>query len=195
MTKISPLENILIRGFYGAYEGIKEDKLTKIKEIKDLEIFQITKYKKFTSTLKDLSIDGLTLPEEKMKSNCNKNSRILWCGPNHWLLVTNKKDLMKNVNITFNENEFAVTDLSHSRAIIEIEGEYVKEILKKGCPFNFNEFKKNNCVNSVFNGIAITLDMINEKPDKFRLFVLRSFSESFYHSITDSCLEYGYKAL
>ena len=53
MTSISPLENILIRGFYGAYECIKEDKLTKIKEIKDLEIFQITKYKKFTSTLKE----------------------------------------------------------------------------------------------------------------------------------------------
>ena len=117
MTKISPLENILIRGFYGAYEGIKEDKLTKIKEIKDLEIFQITKYKKFTSTLKDLSIDGLTLPEEKMKSNCNKNSRILWCGPNHWLLVTNKKDLMKNVNMLMDNGETEYTKLEPNNLI------------------------------------------------------------------------------
>ena len=79
--------------------------------------------------------------------------------------------------------------------MIEIEGENLKEILKKGCPFNFNELKKNNCVNSVFNGIAITIDMIQENPDKIRLFVLRSFSDSFYHSITDSSLEYGFKAV
>ena len=57
------------------------------------------------------------------------------------------------------------------------------------------EFNNVNCVNSVFNGIAITIDMIQENPNKVRLFVLRSFSDSFYHSITDSSLEYGYKAV
>ena len=40
------------------------------------------------------------------------------------------------------EKDFAVTDLSHSRAIIEIEGQNAKEVLKKGCPFNFNVLKK-----------------------------------------------------
>jgi len=85
--------------------------------------------------------------------------------------------------------------LSHSRAIIEIEGENSKEILKKGCPFNFNELKKNNCVNSVFNGITITIDIQNDQPDNLRLFALRSFGESLYHSISDASLEDGYKAI
>ena len=85
--------------------------------------------------------------------------------------------------------------MSHSRAIIELEGENSKEILKKGCPFNFNELKKDNCVNSVFNGITITIDMINDNPLNLRLFALRSFGESLYHSLTDSCLEDGYKAI
>jgi sarcosine oxidase subunit gamma len=91
--------------------------------------------------------------------------------------------------------DFAVTDLSHSRAIIELEGENSKEILKKGCPFNFNKLKKNNCVNSVFHGITITVDMIDDNPNKIRLFALRSFGESLYHSITDASLEFGYKAI
>ena len=69
------------------------------------------------------------------------------------------------------------------------------EVLKKGCPFNFNELKKNNCVNSVFNGITITIDMIDGNSDTIRLFALRSFGESLYHSITDACLEFGYKSL
>ena len=195
MKSISPLKNILIKGLYGSHEGKNEAKLTQIKEIKNLLIFQIAQYKNSTLNLKNSNFDGLALPEEKMKTNFNKDSRILWCGPKNWFVITSKKDLIKNINSLFNENEFAVTDLSHSRCVIEIEGQQVKEILKKGCPFNFNEFKKNNCVNSVFNGIAVTIDMIDEKPDIVRLFVLRSFMESFYHSITDSCLEYGYKTV
>ena len=91
--------------------------------------------------------------------------------------------------------DFAVTDLSHSRAIIELDGENAKEVLKKGCPFNFNEIKKNNCVNSIFNGITITIDMIDVNPNKIRLFALRSFGESLYHDITDASLEFGYKAI
>ena len=43
---------------------------------------------------------------------------------------------------------FAITDLSHSRAIIELEGESAKEVLKKGCPYNFNELKKDNRLES-----------------------------------------------
>jgi len=103
--------------------------------------------------------------------------------------------LLKTIHQSFKETEFAITDLSHSRAIIELEGEHSKEILKKGCPYNFNELKKNNCVNSVFNGITVTIDMIDDNPNTVRLFSLRSFGESLYHSITDACLEDGYKAI
>ena len=38
----------------------------------------------------------------------------------------------------------------HSRAIIELEGQDVKEVLKKGCPFNFNNLEKNSSINSKF---------------------------------------------
>ena len=52
--------------------------------------------------------------------------------------------------------------------------------------------KKNNSINSTYNGIALTIDMLNDNPDTFRIFALRSFGESLYHSITDSSLEFGY---
>ena len=105
------------------------------------------------------------------------------------------KELLKNITEVFKETDFAVTDLSHSRAIIELEGEKVKEVLKKGCPFNFNILEKNNSINSTYNGIAFTVDMIDNNPNKIRLFSLRSFGESLYHSITDASLEFGYKAI
>ena len=195
MTSISALENVLKKGLYGDHEDKSEDKLIKVKEIKNLLIVQIVQYKNSSSQVKETSIDGLSLPHEALKVNSNNDSRILWCGPKNWLLVSKKKDLLQIIQKSFNENDFALTDLSHSRAIIELEGENSKEILKKGCPYNFNELKKNNCVNSVFNGITVTIDMIDDNPNTVRLFSLRSFGESLYHSITDACLEDGYKAI
>ena len=103
--------------------------------------------------------------------------------------------MLKSIYSSLKETDFAITDLSHSRAIIELEGDNSKEILKKGCPYNFNELKKNNCVNSLFNGITITVDMMDDNPINLRLLALRSFGESLYHSVTDACLEDGYKNL
>ena len=195
MTSISPLQNVLKKGFYGDYEEKSRENLVKIKEIKELLIVQIVEYKNSSLKIKDVNIDGLNFPEKALKVNSNQNSRILWCGPKNWLFVSNKKELMKNIKKDLDQNNFAITDLSHSRTIIELKGKNSKEVLKKGCPFNFNDMQKDVCVNSIFNGITITIDMINNNPDKFRLFALRSFGESFYHSITDASLEFGYEAI
>ena len=96
MTSISPLVNVLKKGLYGDHEGKSEDKLTKVKEIKNLLIVQIVQYKKSTSQVKETIIDGLSLPHEALKVNSNNDSRILWCGPKNWLLVSKKKDLLPN---------------------------------------------------------------------------------------------------
>jgi len=193
MSLISALANVHSIGHFGDHEGKNEKDLLKISEIKNLLIVQIVQYK--NSTISNLSIDGLELKNEPMIVMSNNDTRILWNGPKNWLLVSSKKDLLNDIIDVFNEKEFAVTDLSHSRAIIEIEGLNVKEVLKKGCPFNFNSLEKNNSINSTYNGIAFTVDMFDDNPDKVRLFTLRSFGESLYHSITDAALEFGYNSL
>ena len=195
MTSISPLKEIIKKGLFGDNEGKKDNEIVKIKEITKLLIVQIAQYKNSSLEIKELTIDKLTLPNDALGVNSNQDTRILWNGPKNWLLVSNKKDLLSDLKQSLKENDFAITDLSHSRAVIELEGENAKEILKKGCPFNFNELKKNNCVNSVFNGITITIDMLNDNPNNLRLFALRSFGESLYHSVSDACLEDGYKVM
>ena len=143
--------------------------------------------------IESIDIDGLKLKDSSLNVAFNENTRMLWNGPKNWLLVSTKKDLIKKISSTCKETDFAVTDLSHSRAVIDIEGNYVLEVLKKGSPFNFDALKKNNSINSLYNNIAFTVDLLNDKPFKVRLFALRSFGESLYHSITDASLEFGYK--
>ena len=195
MKSISPLSNIHSNGLFGNFENKNEENLVKISEIKNLLIVQIVQFKNSQTKLDKLQIDNLFLDNEALKVNSNEDSRVIWIGPNNWLFVSSKKELLNNIYDVFKESDFAITDLSHSRTIIQIEGSEVKEALKKGCPFNFNLLRQNNCLNSTFNGIALTIDMINENPDKVRLYVLRSFGESFYHSITDALLEFGYKCV
>jgi len=194
MTSVSALNHIHKIGLFGNHENKNEENLLKVSEIKNLLIVQIVQYKNSTVSFEGIEIDNLKLKNEPLKVVSNNDTRVLWNGPKNWLLVSTNKNLLKNILATFKETDFAVTDLSHSKAIIELHGQEVKEVLKKGCPFNFNILEKNNSINSIYNGIAFTVDMLDDNPDKIRLFALRSFGESLYHSITDACLEYGYKA-
>jgi len=195
VTSVSALNHIHKLGLFGNHENKNEESLLKVSEIKNLLIVQIVQYKNSTVSFDNIDIDSLKLKNEPQNVVSNIETRILWNGPKNWLLVSTKKDLLKNISENFKETDFAVTDLSHSRAIIELEGQDAKEVLKKGCPFNFNILEKNNSINSTYNGIAFTVDMIDDNSDKIRLFALRSFGESLYHSITDSSLEFGFKSI
>ena len=195
MTAVSALNHIHKTGLFGNHENKNEENLLKVSEIKNLLIVQIVQYKNSTVSFESIDINSLKLKNEPLSVVSSNDTRILWNSPKNWLLISTKKNLLKNILEVFKETDFAVTDLSHSRAIIEIEGQDAKEVLKKGCPFNFDILKKNNSINSTYNGIAFSVDMIDDNPNKIRIFALRSFGESLYHSITDASLEFGFKAI
>ena len=129
---------------------------------------------------------------QSSRVNSNKETRILWSAPKAWFIVSSKANIIEEVKKSCKERDFAITDISHSRAVIQIKGDQAKEILKKGSPINFNEFGINKCAGTVFHGINILIDSISNNPDTFNILVLRSFGESLYHHVTDAALEFGY---
>ena len=194
MTNTSPLNFVHKVGKFGDNDKKSQNNILKVSEINGLLIFQIAQYKKSSFDVSKIRLDGLSFPSS-LKSTSNSNTRILWIGPNNWLVFSSILDLLEKEKNQFNEAEFAITDISHSRTIIELEGNLVNEVLKKGCPLDINSLKDGDCANSVYNGINITIDFISESPKKVRILGLRSYGESLHHSVTDACLEFGYDAI
>ena len=194
MKLVSPLSEIHKLGLYGDYDGKNQEDLIKISEVTNLSIFQVVQLNEDKNNSQNLNISGLKFPTNPLSLVSNNETRILWQGPKNWLILSkhSQEDLLKELNKLDSLN-YAVTDISHSRTIIQLEGKKVVEVLKKGCPINIDQFKMNNSFNSIYNGITITVDILQEEVEKIRIYSLRSFGESLYHSLTDSSLEFGYK--
>ena len=92
MSSISALKNTHIKGVFGNHEGKNDDELLKVSELSDFLIIQIVKYKSSLTAIENTKIDNLDFKNEAQNISCNTNTRILWNGPNNWLLVSSKKE-------------------------------------------------------------------------------------------------------
>ena len=77
--------------------GKNDDELLKLSELSDFLIIQIVKYKSSLTVIENIKIDNLSLKNEALNISCNTNTRILWNGPNNWLLVSSKKEILRKL--------------------------------------------------------------------------------------------------
>ena len=124
MTAISPLESVHKKGLFGDHHKKNENDLLNITEVKNLNIIQIFQYKNSKIQLSNINIDGLDLSLQTLKVSSDKDTRILWNAPNTWLVVSKKEDIIDKIKEKCSNEDFAITDISHSRAIIQIKGNH-----------------------------------------------------------------------
>ena len=129
MIGASSLNKIHKKGLFGDHQKKDQNSLTIISEVKNLKIIQIVHYRKSTLNISSLSLDNLKFPDKAMQVNSNDKTRMLWNGPSNWIVVSKSKNILDVIGKQYDEKNFAITDLSHSRTIIEVQGINAKEIL------------------------------------------------------------------
>ena len=92
MTNTSPLNFVHKVGKFGDTNKKSQNNILKISEINGLLIFQISQYKNSSFDVSKIKLDGLSFPSS-LKSTSNSNTRILWIGPNNWLVFSSVLDL------------------------------------------------------------------------------------------------------
>ena len=173
--------------------GVKEYSGIKISETEPiLKINLRSKNRDFLTKIgKELSIIPPTDPNT---SSGNEKLNILWLSPDEWLVYSNDKIDLKNINPL--ENRLfdqiskvklgSVANVTDHWVMINLKGNNVFELLSSGCPFNFNDFK--NSKGAVTQTLLNHVDVIihNKNINDLNLFVRRSFSNHLCSWMYDS---------
>jgi sarcosine oxidase subunit gamma len=104
--------------------------------------------------------------------------RVLWLGPDEWLVVAEGEalDLLPRLGRAVAGRRAAVSDLSSSRAIIEIAGSHARALLETGCGLDLHPraFGPGQCAQTLLARVPVILDQIDATPH-YRLLVRRSY--------------------
>lgn len=141
---------------------------------------------------------GLSVPHEPNQLIHHDNGAyVFWLGPNEWLVSAsndqNRECLERAcANAKSQNSPCAVTDVSDSRTIIEVSGQFVREVLNKGCPLNFGDrhFPEQTVAQSYVGHAFILCHRLhdNESPI-YHLYVLNSFAVYVWDYLTDAAKE------
>lgn len=113
--------------------------------------------------------------------------------PGRWLGISSDAALLARLEQTITSEIGAVTDLSHARACLRVEGREVRHVLRKGIVVDLHEgvFPVGAVAQTTIHHMAVTL--ARRSADAFDVHVFRGFARSFWHWITDACTEFGYR--
>ncbi|MCH9705688.1 MAG: sarcosine oxidase subunit gamma [Proteobacteria bacterium] len=136
--EIAPLTKIIIRG--------KSDDSAFMQAIKSVLDAELPLTPNSTVELKD--------PK--------KQARILWLGPEEWLLWTSADkhgSTLDALQTATREHHAAIIDVSDYYTIIRISGSNAKGALMQGCPLDLREraFSEGNCAQSHYRNTGILL--------------------------------------
>lgn len=137
---------------------------------------------------------GVPLPLEPNRVASMRELRTLWLGPDEWLVTSPdgaSPDLLGRLSRSLAGRRAVVTDLSASRAIIEIAGPHARTLLEKGCGLDLHPraFGPGQCAQTVFAKLPIIIDQLSAAPH-YRLFVRRSAARWLIEWLIDAAQEF-----
>ena len=99
-----------------------------------------------------------SLPKSAGEVTGNNETRVLWLGPNEYLLLSEdeKKDnVINGLREILSDLFCAITDVSDYYLTMRLSGPKSIEVLTKACPLNFDQYltKGNSCAQSYISAV------------------------------------------
>jgi sarcosine oxidase, subunit gamma len=149
---------------------------------------------------------GYALPNEARASNGGGNTTALWLGPKEWAIVDMRGDpdagprIADDLRTALADYRIAATDISESRACIQISGAKARATLQKGCPLDLHPrvFRPGQCAQTRLAKATVLIhltagDSAPEGPS-FDVYTVRSFTEYVWFWLEDAAREFGVTA-
>ena len=128
------------------------------------------------------------LPVQPNTYVTNDNIKVIWLGPNEWL-ITNNQNLYKNLKNEIGDIQASVTDVSENRTVIRISGDQIFKLLSK---FLVLDLEKNlpdesSCAQTLFVKVPVLLVRNNNEKQipEIDIFTNRSHANYIYNLIVD----------
>lgn len=138
-------------------------------------------------------IFGCDLPVAPNSSSTSPFGDILKLGPDEWLLTaapaTSWPERTEIPGAT-------LTDVSHARIVMQLEGDRSRDMLAKGCAIDLHprQFPPGTCVQTGIAKIGVILHRRHDDHG-FMLYAARSHAGSLWHWLTTAANEYGYDVI
>ena len=138
---------------------------------------------------------GIEPVVEPLTAVRRRDLSMLWLGPDEWLVVTpdgRVERIERALRGALDDRRAALTDVSHSRAILSLSGSDARSVLAKGCPLDFHTrvFGPGRCAQSRLAKCQVLIHQTDDTP-AFEIYVMRSFAEYAWTWFMDAGREFG----
>jgi methylglutamate dehydrogenase subunit D len=118
-----------------------------------------------------------------------KKLEVQWAGPDQYYVYDVQfADLKRKL-----ESLASVSDQSHGRVMMRIDGPKVRAVLAKGTPVDLHEQEFPIGKSALTQMAHVSVHLTRTGADEFTLSVFRGFSESFWEWLTSQAAEVGYQ--
>ena len=138
---------------------------------------------------------GLDPVVEPLAAARKRDVSMLWLGPDEWLVVIPDRRverIERALRTALEGQHAALTDVSHSRAILTLSGPGARAVLAKGCPLDLHPrvFGPGRCAQSRLAKCQVLIHQSNATPT-FEIYVNRSFAQYAWTWLEDAAQEFG----
>ena len=128
---------------------------------------------------------GTMLPTKTNTYSKNEKIKVIWLGPDEWLIVSDDDDAFIKLQNKIGNLEASVTDVSENRTIIRIRGTQTYVLLSK---FLVLDLEKNlstdsSCAQTLFVKVPVLL--VRSRYDAIDIFANRSHANYIYSLLVD----------